>query len=233
MTSKLDHIAIIMDGNRRWAINHHCAVSEGHKKGAEVAKEIIQECSKLGIKWLTLYTFSSENWQRGDFEVGNLMSMLEFYLIDSKKLLIDSNIRFQVIGDISKLPSSIRKKIVEYEDLTRKASGLHLIIALNYGSKQEIVSACKNVLIECQKGKLKIEEITEELFANFLYTDSIPDPDLLIRTSGEQRMSNFLLWQLAYAELYFTTTLWPDFTPQDLAIAVDSYKKRKRKYGAA
>jgi len=232
MTTDPCHIAIIMDGNRRWAERRGLAIADGHKEGGLVAKNIITEAAKSKIRYLTLYAFSSENWQRSDFEVSNLMLLLEFYLSNNSRLLLENNIRFRVIGDIARLSPSIQKKITEYEILTKNSTGLNLIIALNYGSKLEIVDSCRKICLEVIAGTTKLEELNEQKFAEFLYTKDIPDPDLLIRTSGEQRISNFLLWQIAYTELYFTNKLWPDFNKEDLDEAIKSFRERKRKYGA-
>lgn len=228
----LNHIAIIMDGNRRWATQNKLPAKDGHKKGAEVAKKIITKAAELNIKFLTLYTFSSENWNRNEFEVKDLMTLLEFYLENNSKLLIENNIKFKVIGDLLNLPKSIRNKILEYENITKDAKGLNLILAINYGARDEIRMACVKINEDITNNKLKLEDLTEVKISEYLYTHNIPDPDLLIRTSGEQRISNFLLWQIAYTEFYFTDILWPNFTEKDLENTISVFKERKRKYGA-
>jgi undecaprenyl diphosphate synthase len=232
MPNNLNHIAIIMDGNRRWAKKNKLPISDGHKKGALVAEEIIKNAAQIGIKWLTLYAFSSENWKRCNNEVNDIMALLEFYLSNHAELFLKNNVKFRAIGDLSRLNSNIRNKIIHYESITSKADGLNLLVAINYGSKSEILNACKKIAREAISGNIDIENLEENNFVKFLYTANVPDPDLLIRTSGEQRISNFLLWQIAYTELYFTDILWPDFCLHDFEEAISSYNKRKRKYGA-
>jgi undecaprenyl diphosphate synthase len=233
MLNKLKHIAIIMDGNGRWAASKHQPRVAGHKRGAEIAKEIVERCAQLEVPYLTLFAFSSENWKRPKNEVVDLITLLIFYLESSIEALISKGICLRVIGDISKFSADVQLKINRCEELTRNGSRLQLIIALNYGSKQEIVDASRRLAFDVQQGSCDINDINESTFEKYLYTAGIPDPDLLIRTSGEQRISNFLLWQLAYTELYFTKLLWPDFTVEALDDAIDSYLKRERRYGSA
>lgn len=231
MKNKLQHIAIIMDGNGRWAAKKSLPVVFGHKQGAKAAKKIIIACIKFGIPYLTLYTFSSENWNRDKQEVDGLMDLLRFYLSNELELLKKEQIRIRVIGDKSKLAKDVREQIEFCEEETKLNSKLCLQIALSYGAREEIVNAQKKLCEKVICGKIKVQEVNEGIFINYLYTSGIPDPDLLIRTSGEYRISNFLLWQLAYAELYFTKTLWPDFNSTHLHKAIENYYKRERLYG--
>ncbi|MFN7038877.1 MAG: isoprenyl transferase [Alphaproteobacteria bacterium] len=225
------HIAIIMDGNGRWARSKTLPLKLGHKKGAEAAKITITAAIKRGIRYLTLYAFSSENWQRPVNEINDLMSLLKYYLRMEINNLQKQNIKLKIIGDHNLLAPDIKEEIDKAEKLTSNNSGLHLNIAFSYGSRQEIIEATKNIAYDLKANKVKLEEISDEVFSNYLYTKNIPDPDLLIRTSGEQRISNFLLWQAAYAELFFTQTLWPDFNENDLNDAINAYQLRKRRYG--
>lgn len=223
----LNHLAIIMDGNGRWAESRNLPRSAGHKKGAEAAEKIIRACPEHGIKYLTLYTFSSENWNRPEQEVSDLMNLLRFYLNKELKTLHKNGVKIRVIGDRKKLPTDIAKQITEAEKLTENNANLHLCIALSYGSRQEIVNALNEIVNTHGKN----QSITEEILSNNLYTKDIPDPDLLIRTGGEHRISNFLLWQMAYTELYFTETLWPDFNAENLKEAVNDFNQRERRFG--
>ncbi len=218
----VQHIAIIMDGNHRWAKKHSLPRGTGHKQGAEAAREIIKLCPEFGIKYLTLYAFSSENWNRPEDEVTEIMGILRFYLGRELKSLHKNGVRLKIIGDCSRLSKDISKDIKEAEELTRNNEVLFLNIALSYGSRQEIISAVR---------KLIADNKPAESLAEYLYTRGIPDPDLLIRTGGDQRLSNFLLWQSAYTELYFTPTLWPDFKREDLLQAIETFNKRERRYG--
>lgn len=229
--SELQHIAIIMDGNGRWAKKHNLPIALGHKQGAETARKILISCLKLGIPYLTLYTFSSENWHREKTEVDDLMTLLKFYLEKEIDLLIEHQIRIKIIGDKSKLSSDIIALINACEEATKDNHKLHLQLAISYGAREEIITAQKKLLTDVISAKIKAEELDEHLFENYLYSAGIPDPDLLIRTSGEYRVSNFLLWQIAYAELYFTKVLWPDFNANHLRRAIASYYKRERRYG--
>jgi undecaprenyl diphosphate synthase len=232
MQNKLpQHIAIIMDGNGRWATKNKVLKLQGHKKGAEVARNITTQCLELKIPYLTLYAFSHENWQRPIGEINDIMGLLRFYFNNEIQQLHQHNIKINFIGNISQLPFDIQQEIGKIERLTVSNHALTLNIALSYGGRQEIVDAIKRISAECVNKKLATKDIDESLFADYLYTKSIPDPDLLIRTSGEQRISNFLLWQLAYTELYFTDILWPDFTIEHLTQAITEFQLRERRYG--
>jgi len=231
MISDLKHIAIIMDGNNRWAVQHGVPTALGHKQGAEAARKTLIACLKLKIPYLTLYTFSSENWHRDPQEVNDLMELLKFYLVNELKLLKEEKIRVKILGDRSKLSNDIKELIDRCEEETKHNTRLYLQIALSYGAREEIVEAQKKLCSDVICGKMKVQDINKEIFSKYLYTAGVPDPDLLIRTSGEYRVSNFLLWQLAYSELYFTKTLWPDFNSNHLRKAIANYYKRERRYG--
>jgi len=226
-----EHVAIIMDGNGRWAKDRDLPSAMGHKKGAETARTLIETADKLGIKYLTLYAFSSENWNRPKEEVTNLMKLFRHYIEKENKNLSKSNIRILVIGNLDRLPDDLKVSIKKAVESTSSNSGMTLIIALSYGGREEILHATKNILNLYKEGKLEENELTEQLFSSNLYTACIPDPDLLIRTSGEVRISNFLLWQSAYTEFYFTQTNWPDFTPKEFELALLNFQTRKRNYG--
>ncbi len=219
------HIAIIMDGNGRWATENDLSRAEGHRKGAERIEGVIEACKERGVKYITLYAFSDENWQRPSDEVLALMQLLRYFLISKRKGMVEKGVRFRVIGDIARLPAELRSEIRETEALTSQCSDITMIVALSYGGRQEILRAV-NTMLKSGKG-----EITQEDFTSALDTRGIPDPDLLIRTSGEFRVSNFLLWQIAYSELYFTETLWPDFDSAELDRAIESYSARERRFG--
>ena len=221
------HIAIIMDGNRRWARVRNLNVSDGHKKGAETLENIAKYCNKIGIKYLTVYAFSTENWKRSSEEVGALMILLQNYLNDFSKRANTENIKIKVLGDISVLSNSINKAI----ERTKKNTGLTLNIAFNYGGRAEITYALKQIAEKVKNNELSIDDISEDLISNHLYTKGQPDPDLLIRTSGELRTSNFLPWQIAYTEFYFDNKYWPDFSEEDLLKAIEIYEGRNRKFG--
>jgi undecaprenyl diphosphate synthase len=225
---KINHVAVIMDGNGRWAEQKGLSRIEGHREGVRRVGEIIDTSIELKLKALTLYTFSMENWLRPKIEVDALMTILRNYLKSEMKKLASDNIVFRTIGNVEKLPKNIQKLLKEFEHLTRNNTGLYLTSALSYGSKEEIVRAVKNIL---KKG-LNPEEIDEKTFGKYLYTAGLPDPDLIIRTSGEMRLSNFMLWQAAYAEFYFTETLWPDFGRNEFMSAVKAYQRRERRFGA-
>ena len=231
MKNNPNHIAIIMDGNSRWAKQRGLLKEEGHREGAEAARRVLIACLKLKIPYLTLYTFSYQNWGRDPLEVNNLLFLFKYYLSNELHLLIEQNIRVKIIGDKSLLPKDIIKLIDHCEEVTKSNDKLFLQIALSYGGREEIIQAQKKLLSDIISDKLKVENLDEEIFKSYLYTGSTPDPDLLIRTSGEFRISNFLLWQLAYTELYFTKTLWPDFNVSHLRRAINNYKKRERRYG--
>jgi len=225
------HIAIIMDGNGRWARRRRLPRIEGHRKGMETAYRIVQASAKLGIKVLTLYTFSTENWKRPKEEVDFLMNALKDGLDKYKDKLKQYNVRLRIIGEWQDLPEEIRDKLQEVLEETKNNKGMILNIALNYGGRKEIVRAVRGIAEEVVKGNISIEDIDEDLFSRFLYTKDIADPDLLIRTAGELRISNFLLWQISYTEFYFTKKLWPDFTVRDLKKAINEFKKRERRFG--
>jgi undecaprenyl diphosphate synthase len=225
------HIAIIMDGNGRWAEKRRHNRAFGHAKGVERAREITRECAKVGVEALTLYTFSTENWQRPEVEVNFLMKLLLRYLKFETKELVENNLRCRAIGFTHMLPKNIQNELKRLQEATAKNTGMFLNIALSYGSRQEITEAARALAIDVVEGKIRPNEITEELFEKKLFTSESPDPDLLIRTGGDQRISNFLLWQSAYAELYFTDKCWPDFGVEELHLALDSYGNRERRFG--
>lgn len=225
------HIAIIMDGNGRWAKARGLPKIMGHRKGAEAIRNILKACADLGVKYLTLYTFSTENWKRSKSEVGGLMRLFEEQLERETKNLHKNNVRVNTIGRTQDLPEGVQLKLKEAIELTQNNTGVVLNLALSYGGRAEIVDAVKKILQHIERGDLKTGEITEDSFNRYLYTKDIPDPDLLIRTSGEMRISNFLLWQISYAEIYVTEKLWPDFSKKDLEKAIEEYQNRQRKYG--
>lgn len=225
------HLAIIMDGNGRWAEKRGYPRSIGHVKGTRVAKKIISDCADLGVKSLILYAFSTENWMRPEQEVALLMRILNRYLKKETQNLQSKNIRFSCIGELKRLPPEILKSIDEATSATQACSGLHLIFALSYGSQSEITEACRSIAEKAKAGELDPSSITANTITEHLMTPAQSAPDLIIRTSGEQRLSNFLLWQAAYSELYFTPTLWPNFQRSDLLLAFDSYHKRTRRFG--
>ena len=226
------HIAIIMDGNGRWAKQRGLVRSLGHQAGAETVHVIAEEASNLGVKYLTLYTFSTENWNRPDNEVNALMKLLESYLKNCIKTADKNNMRVRVIGDTTKLSEKFQNQIKELESASAHNDGLNLQIAINYGSRDEMLRGMRKMYADLRDGKLQENEIDETHFEAYLDTKDIPDPDLLIRTSGEQRLSNYLLWQLAYSEFYFTEVPWPDFHKEELEKAVEAYNKRDRRFGA-
>ena len=226
MQHNLNHLAIIMDGNARWATKHGKAKSDGHNAGAENAKKILPHALKLGVKYLTFYAFSSENWQRPVKEVSTLLNLLKNYVKNETKILKEQQIKFQVIGDLSKLPSPLVKKIKESTEATKNNTKMIVTIAFSYGARAEIANACQAAI---DSG---VKKITEDNFKNFLYDPEMPDVDVLIRTGGCHRISNFLLWQASYAEIYFLDILWPDFGEKDLANTIEDYSKRTRYFGA-
>ncbi|MDD5449114.1 MAG: isoprenyl transferase [Candidatus Omnitrophica bacterium] len=232
MDSIPTHIAIIMDGNGRWARERRLPKIVGHRKGAEAIREILKACAEFGVNYLTLYAFSTENWKRPKGEVGALMRLLEAQLNREIRNLMKNGVRFNVIGRIADLPERLQSKIKRSMELTRANTGVVLTLALSYGSRAEIIDGIKKILDDMEQGRLKKEDIDEESFGRYLYTNGMPDPDLLIRTSGEMRVSNFLLWQISYSEFYVTKKLWPDFRKKDLERAIEEYKKRRRRYGA-
>lgn len=225
------HVAIIMDGNGRWAQSRNLSRTQGHAEGIKRVEEIVNAASRRGIKVLTLYTFSTENWNRPEHEVNVLMGMLTHILTSKIKKLQNENIRFQMIGRREGIPDSVLQAINRMTEDTKKSTGLILNMAFNYGARLEIIDAVKKITNEVKREKLNLDEIDERVISDALYTVGLPDPDLLIRTSGEQRISNFLLWQLSYAEFYFTETNWPDFTEDEFQKALDEYQKRNRRFG--
>ena len=232
-TQKLQHIAIIMDGNGRWAAKRGMPRSLGHKKGAERVKEIVQAAGELGVKYLTLYAFSTENWQRSPDEVNDLMDLLRQYLKSELSELQKNGVRIVFIGEREMLPADIRSSMRRLEDDTKNNAKMTVCIALSYGSRQEILQAVRKIATLAKRGDIKPEDIDDKMFSDMLYTQEIPDPDLVIRTSGEQRLSNYLLWQVAYAEFYFSEVLWPDFDRAELEKIIENFNKRERRYGKA
>lgn len=226
------HIAIIMDGNGRWATKKHLPKILGHRAGVETVDRITEECVKLGIQALTLYAFSAENWKRSKKEIDGLMSLLCEYLRTRCNKLQKNKVRLNAIGRLKELPPRAREMLFEVMEKTSANKGMILTLALNYGGQQEIVDAAKRLFQETVQGRVNPEEITPQTFADFLYTKGLPDLDLLIRTSGEMRISNFLLWQISYAEIVITRVLWPDFKKQDLDEAIEEYQSRERRFGA-
>ena len=226
------HIAVIMDGNGRWAKKRGLPRVMGHRAGMKAVKEIIKSCRELGIKYLTLYAFSSENWKRPKAEVDALMRFLNEYIDKELRSFIKNGIRLNVIGRIAGLPDYVRPKLKKAMEETKDCGDMTLNVALNYSGRGEIVDAAKKFASQVKAGRIGADDLDEESFSGFLYTAGQPDPDLLIRTSGEMRISNFLLWQISYAELYVTPKLWPDFRKDDLIDAIKEYRKRERRFGA-
>ncbi len=231
--NKLEHLAIIMDGNGRWAARRGLPRSMGHRKGAEVVKEITRAAGELGIKYLTLYAFSTENWNRSEDEVKTLMGLLRDYLQSDLKEVQQNNVRIRFIGEREMLDADIVRKMAEIEADTLRNTGMTLCIALSYGSRQEIVNAVKKTAALVKEGDISLNDVDVKLFSDMLYTKDMPDPDLVIRTSGEQRISNYLLWQIAYAEFFFTDVLWPDFNKKLLEDIIKNFNMRERRYGKA
>ena len=225
------HIAIILDGNGRWAKAKGLPRKYGHIEGAKTVEVICEEAYKMGVQYLTVYAFSTENWNRPKDEVDALMQLLRNYMKTCLKTAAKNNMCVRVIGDKTALAEDIQKRIAELEEATKDNDGLCFQIALNYGSRDEMLRAMKRMAADCVDGKVGLEQVDEAVFETYLDTHDIPDPDLMIRTSGEQRLSNYLLWQLAYSEFYFTDVLWPDFTKEDLAKAIEYYNCRDRRFG--
>ena len=225
------HVAIIMDGNGRWAKARGLPRSAGHQRGAEAARKAVRAAADAGVSYLTLFGFSSENWSRPDEEVTDLMGLLRFYLKREVKSLEKDGVRLRVIGNRSLLPDDIQELISGAEERTRENKKITLVIALSYGGRAEIVEAAKSIAIKAKEGDIDVSEIDEKMFSGFLETSDIPDPDVLIRTSGEKRISNFLLWQTAYSEFIFIDTLWPDFSANDFEAALAEFGARDRRYG--
>lgn len=229
--NSLEHIAIIMDGNGRWAKKRGLPRSFGHKKGAEVVKEISKAAANMGVKFLTLYAFSTENWNRDPEEVATLMNLLRQYLKSDLKEIQDNGVRILFIGERSMLDTDIVESMKKIEADTAANDKMTLCIAISYGSRQEIVNAARKIAALAKRGDIQPEDVDSKMFSDMLYTKDIPDPDLVIRTSGEMRISNYLLWQIAYAEFFFTEVLWPDFNEKILADIVKDFKTRERRYG--
>lgn len=230
--NQLRHIGIIMDGNGRWAERSGRPRIFGHIKGARIAKRIITECTKRNVEYLTLYAFSTENWLRPEQEVNFLMTLLQRYLQKETATLVKQNIRFTAIGQLNKLPSEVIQVINQTKKATQNCTGMNLVFALSYGAKSELVEATKTLALKVSNGELSPEQINEDLLSHQLSSYPSPDIDLIIRTSGEKRLSNFMLWQSAYAELYFSETLWPDFNEAEFNYILSDFQKRNRKYGS-
>jgi len=226
------HVAIIMDGNGRWAKRRGLTRIFGHQKGIQSVRDVVKTSRELGIKWLTLYAFSEENWKRPQYEIKALMNLLTRYLTTELKEMLDNGIRLLSIGQTEKLPPEVQRTLWQTIEKTARNKEMNLTLALSYGGRQEIVWAVKNMLKDIEKATLNIKQITEERLSRYLYTSNIPDPDLLIRTSGEYRISNFLLWQIAYAEIFISPVLWPDFHKERYLEALLDYQKRERRFGS-
>lgn len=227
------HVAIIMDGNGRWARQQSLSRLEGHKRGSEVAREIVTAAARIGVSYLTLYAFSSENWRRDPNEVSGLMTLLKHYLESEAEEFHKEGVRLKVIGERELLPNTILKLVEDVEELTKKNRTITLQMAISYGSRAEILHALRKIGEKIRDRLLDPEKLTEQIFEEHLYTAGVPDPDLLIRTSGEQRISNYLLWQVAYTELIFVDKFWPDFTPEDFMETLITYQNRERRFGTA
>ena len=226
------HIAVIMDGNGRWAKDRGLPRREGHRAGAESVREVVEVCRELGVEYLTLYAFSSENWNRPQTEIRSLMTLLDRFLDEKAEEMMRQNVRLTAIGNIDRLPKSTRKRLDSAIRRTAGNTAMTLVLALSYGSREEITEAARRLVVEALEGNLSPEEVTTEAFAARLYTADIPDPDLLIRTSGEMRVSNFLLWQISYAEMVIVKKFWPDFRRDDLLEATGEYARRHRRFGS-
>lgn len=233
MANNLKHIAIIMDGNRRWAKEKGLDPKLGHKEGAKVLEKITRYANKIGLEYLTVYAFSTENWKRTAEEVGALMILLQNYLDDFAKKADTENIRIKILGDTTVLSQGMQRSIENSIERTKNNTGTTLCIAFNYGGREEILNATKKIAEKVKNGELKLEDISEQTISNHLYTAGIPEPDLVIRTSNELRTSNFLPWQILYSEFYFLEKNWPDFMENDLDLAIEEYYKRNRKFGGA
>ena len=225
------HVAIIMDGNGRWAEKRGNSRIFGHQHGVESVRTSIKAAAQIGVKYLTIYAFSTENWNRPKYEVDALMTLLVNVIKNETQELDKNNVRLRIIGDRNSLPPKVRKETDQMVEKLSKNTGLTVVMALSYSSRWEIINAVKSITDDVKKGKIDTEDISQELFDNYLATSEIPDPELLIRTSGEARISNFLLWQIAYTELYFTSVLWPDFSSEDFYEAICNYQQRERRFG--
>ena len=230
-STNLNHVAIIMDGNRRWAKERNLPSAFGHKKGVDALKKVMRACDDFGVKYLTVYAFSTENWNRKQEEVDFLMDLLGQTIKNELKEMHENGVVINFIGDLTKLSPKLQEILANAVEVTKNNSGVRLQIAFNYGSRDEIVHAVKNIVNEIKEGKLEVDSITEKTISDYLYTKNIPDPDLLIRTGGEMRVSNYLLWQIAYAEFVVTKMLWPDFDKNALANAIEEFHSRHRRYG--
>lgn len=226
-----EHIAIIMDGNGRWATNRGLQRNFGHREGMERVIEIVEAAKEIGVKYLTLYAFSTENWKRPSSEINGLMNILVFFIRRELDKIIKNNVKITILGDIDKLPEGPRKEVIRAVESTKNNKEMLLNIAINYGGRDEIAKGIKDILKDYEMGKIQLDDIDKHLLSNYLYTKGQPDPDLLIRSSGDIRISNFLLYQIAYSELYFTDTLWPDFREEELYKAIIDYQNRNRRYG--
>ncbi len=229
--NKPKHIAIVMDGNGRWARQKHRPRLLGHKKGVEAVREIVKACSSQNIECLSLFAFSSENWKRPEDEIKNLMGLFMMALKREAKALAKNNVKLQIIGDLSGFSTELQVKIKEVEALTKNSTGLRLIVAANYGGRWDITKSAQSLAKKVESGEIKADDISEEDLTNQITTQGLPDPDLFIRTGGEKRISNFLLWQMAYTELYFTDVLWPDFGVEELEKAISDFTSRQRRFG--
>ena len=227
------HVAIIMDGNGRWAKKRNLPRKMGHVEGCKVVEQTVEDAARLGIQYLTVYAFSTENWKRSKDEISALMQLFRYYTKRLLKIAAENNVRVRMIGERSRFPEDIVEGINALESTTRDNTRMTFVIAVNYGSRDEIRRGMTRMMADCRDGRVSPEEVTEELISSYLDTAGIPDPDLLIRTSGEERLSNFLLWQLAYAEFYFSDVLWPDFRKEELVKAIEVYNKRERRFGDA
>ena len=225
------HIAVIMDGNGRWAKKQGAARVFGHKNAIKAVRDVTEGCAELGVKYLTLYAFSTENWSRPKIEVNALMQLLVSTIRSEIKTLMDNEVKLETIGDTQSLPAKCQKELLEAKEITSGNKRMTLILALSYSGRWDIVNAARQLAIDVKNGKTNPDQIDEEIFTNYLNTSGLPDPELLIRTSGEQRISNFLLWQMAYTEFYMTDVLWPDFRKDNLYEAIVSYQKRERRFG--
>ncbi len=227
----LSHVAVIMDGNRRWAAERSLPGAAGHRAGVKSLKRLVRYLGERKLDYLTVYAFSSENWQRKEEEVSYLLKLFTDVLNDEFRELAENQVRLRFIGDLDRMPEKLRASMQESMDKTKTNTGLNLQVAINYGSRLELSQAAKKIAKDVKEGRLDPEEISEELVSSYLYTDSLPDPELLIRTGGEMRLSNYLLWQCAYTEFYVTQVLWPDFSPEEFELAVSEFKHRNRRYG--
>ena len=227
----IKHIAIIMDGNRRWAEQKGLGTLQGHKMGSDAAKRVIKACSDLKIKYLTLYAFSTENWKRPEYEVNGLMILLKTVINKNVEELMEKGVRLRAIGRLDELPSETRKAVFKAVERTSGNSDLNLIVALNYGGRSEIIDATKKICGDLEKKKIRMGDLNEEVFRKYLYLPDVPDPEILIRSSGELRISNFLLWQISYSEFWFSDKLWPDFGKEDIVNAIETFRKRERRFG--